>query len=286
MATDQTSHPYGSKSVILFIFLPLILGILVSLLIPQPVIGIIEIDGPIDNTSREKLVEQIQYAIRKPEIKGVVLAIDSPGGTINDTELVFLELNYLRQKKPVVSMIQGLAASGAYYASMATDFIFSNPSAMVGNVGVIGQLPPSPLILEEVYSTGPYKIWGSAKDDYVRQIDMMKQSFLEVVKTGRGDKLKISFENISRGEIYPANEAMRLGMIDDLGSLSEAIDHIANAARIHHYRVIYLEKAVKAAEEQAKQSFYALDENGESTGYPKEPGLYYLYIPDIKGVLQ
>ena len=183
-------------------------------------------------------------------------------------------------------MIQGLAASGAYYASMATDYIFSNPSAMVGNVGVIGQLPPAPIVLEEVYSTGPYKIWGSAKDAYVRQIDMMKQSFLEVVEVGRGDKLQISIEKISRGEIYPANEAMRLGMLDAIGPLSKAIEFIAKAAHIHHYEVIYLEKAVKAAEEEKGKSFFAVDESGDCTGYPKEPGFYYLYIADVKGVLQ
>ena len=208
--------------------------------------------------------------------------LDSPGGTVNDSELIYLELNHLRNKMPVVSMVEGLSASGSYYVSMATDIIYSNPSAMVGNIGVIGQLPPIPIILEEVYSTGPYKFWGSARDTYMRQIDMMKRGFLQAVELGRGSRLLIPIEQVSRGEIYPANEALQLGLIDRLGSQSEAIEKAASLAHISNYKIVPINTLINEKKDTEK-SFYNLDENGDSTGYPQESGYYFLYIPEIKG---
>ena len=192
MSPEEDLHFHDTRSILLYVVLPLIFGIIISLFIRQPAVGIIEIKDPIDSELGKEVVEQIQYVYSHPEFKAMVVLLDSPGGTVNDSELIYLELNHLRKKMPVVTMVEGLSASGAYYISMATDFIFSNPSAMVGNVGVIGQLPPVPIILEETYSTGPYKFWGSARDTYMRQIDMMKRGFLQAVKLGRKDRLVIA----------------------------------------------------------------------------------------------
>ncbi len=285
MKSEDNRAFFDARTLIFSILIPLIAGILFSSFIPQPKIGLIEIKEPLDNDVSKSVVEQIQYANNHPEIRGIVLALDSPGGTINDTELIYLELNHLRRKMPVVTMVQGLSASGAYYVSLATDFIYSNPSAMVGNVGVIGQIPPVPVLLEEIYSTGPYKFWGNPRDTYVRQIDMMKRSFLKAVEVGRGDRLAISIEQVSRGEVYPASEALGYGLIDQLGSQSEAIEKAARLAHITNYEVVNLSQMVDQERSEAP-AFYALDENGESTGYPREPGFYYLYIADFKGGLQ
>ena len=285
MKSEDNRAFFDARTLIFSILIPLITGILFSSFIPQPKIGLIEIKEPLDNDVGKSVVEQIQYANNHPEIRGIVLALDSPGGTINDTELIYLELNHLRRKMPVVTMVQGLSASGAYYVSLATNFIYSNPSAMVGNVGVIGQIPPVPILLEEIYSTGPYKFWGNPRDTYVRQIDMMKRSFLKAVEVGRGDRLSISIEQVSRGEVYPASEALGYGMIDQLGSQSEAIEKAARLAHIANYEVVNLSQMVDQEQSEAS-AFYALDENGEITGYPREPGFYYLYISDFKGGFQ
>jgi protease-4 len=285
MKSEENRIFFDARTLIFSILIPLIAGILFSSLIPRPKIGLIEIKEPLDNDVGKSVVEQIQYANNHPEIRGIVLALDSPGGTINDTELIYLELNHLRRKMPVVTMVQGLSASGAYYVSLATDYIFSNPSAMVGNVGVIGQIPPVPILLEEIYSTGPYKFWGNPRDTYVRQIDMMKRTFLKAVEVGRGDRLTIPIEQVSRGEVYPASEALGYGLVDNLGSLSEAIEEAARLAHISNYQVVNLSRLVDQ-EQSETSAFYALDDNGESTGYPKEPGFYYLYIADFKEGLQ
>lgn len=285
MPSKQADEKWGISKIILYIFIPCVLGMILAAFIPQPMIGLIELREPIDNKSGRALTEQIQYAYNNKRIKAVVLIVDCPGGTVNDTELGFLELNRLREKKPVVAIVQGLSASGAYYVPMAADAILANPSAMIGNVGVIGHLPAVPMILEELYSTGPYKLWGQSRDSYVRQIEVMKEGFLEAVQFGRGDKLSLSPEEISRGDVYTANEALRLGLIDAIGSQSDAIDLAAKKAHIANYHTVRLDEELEQ-EKNSASSFYTLDENGEITGYPREPGFYYLYVPDVKGGLR
>jgi len=96
----------------LWIALPLIFGVLAASFIPQPKIGVIEITAAIASTSGAQIIQQIQFAYDQPDIHAVVLILDCPGGTINDTELIYLELNHLRARKPIVAMVQGLSASG------------------------------------------------------------------------------------------------------------------------------------------------------------------------------
>ena len=285
MPEEHEKHFFDIRMVLKVIVLPLVAGVILASFIPQPKIGIIEVSEALDDYSGQEIIDQLQYAYNDPEMHAVVLIVDCPGGTINDTELIYLEMNHLREKKPVVIMIKGLAASGAYYISMASDYIMSNPSAMVGNVGVIAQLPSNPIIYEEIYSTGPYKFWGSSRDTYVRQIDLMKESFLETVVISRAEKLTIPEEEILRGEIYPASEALQFGLIDAIGSQSEALEKAAELAKIAHYSTINLGEAVQESQGEA-DGFYSVDENGETTAYPRESGFYYLYVADVKGGLK
>jgi ClpP class serine protease len=113
----------------------------------------------------------------------------------------------------------------------------------------------------------------------------MKEGFLQAVEFGRGENLVLTLEEISRGEVYTANEALRLGLIDALGAQSDAIELAAQKAHIAHYHTVYLDEVLDQ-EKSTVSSFFALDKNGEITGYPKEPGFYYLYIPDVKGGLR
>jgi len=285
MPAKPKKNTWKIKQLFLFIIVPLLAGIILAAFIPRPVIGLIEVRDVIDNKMSRKVLEQIDYARNHTEIRAIVLLLDNPGGTVNDTEMIYLELQSIRRSLPVVSMVEGLSASGSYYLSMGSDYIVSNPSALVGNVGVIGNLPASPIILENTISTGPYKLWGSPRDQYIRQIEMMKNAFLQAVLIGRGQRLQIDEYEITRGEIYPANEAVRKGLIDEVGPRSAAVEKAASLAHISHYQVVSLLKAQMQEEKEAEADFFMLDENGISTGVPKEPGIYYLYIPDLRSVL-
>ncbi|MBA4380403.1 MAG: hypothetical protein C0393_06985 [Anaerolinea sp.] len=267
------------RHLLLWIALPLILGVLIAAALPQPVIGVIYLNDAIYSYSARDMITQINYAREHPEIRAVVLAIDSPGGTVADTEAVYLELLRLRATKPVVTSVGSMSASGAYYLSVGSDYIFARPTSEVGNVGVIGYLPPAPFIFEDVASTGPYKLWGSPRDTFMREMEMIKQSFYQAVRLGRGDRLQVGPEIILRGQIWPGSEALRMGLIDALGSESEAVEKAANLARVANYQTADLREL--AGIQTTYSPFFFQSPEGISMPYPKEPGIYLLYIPPL-----
>ncbi len=257
-------------------------GFFFSLLYAQPVVGVIRLNDAIYAQTAKDLIAQIDYARQDPAVRAVVLILNSPGGTVVDTEAVYLELARLRQVKPVVTWVSGMAASGAYYLSSGTDYIVAVPSAEVGNVGVIGYLPPTPMVIEDTISTGPYKLWGSPRDTTVREIEMIKQGFFEAVTLGRGNRLKIGPETLLRGQIWPASEALRLGLVDALGSENDAFSKAARLALLWHYRTLDLYgPAAVAASPLGAQGFFLRTASGLQLPYPSMSGIYMLYVPPL-----
>jgi protease IV len=263
-----------------WIALPLLAGLIIATsIVPQPIVGVIRLDDAIYAQSGQDLIAQIDYAIEHPEIRAVVLAINSPGGTVVDTEAVYMQLQRLRAKKPVITAVNGMAASGGYYLAAGSDYIYAKPTSQVGNVGVIGYLPPAPFIFEEIISTGPYKLWGSPRDTYLREIEMIKQGFFQAVTLGRGDRLTVGAETILRGEIWSGTEALRLGVIDALGTESDAVRKAANMAHIWHYETSAVRDLV--GDLGGYQPFFIQSPEGLTLPYPTKPGLYMLFIPPL-----
>jgi protease-4 len=267
------------RTILLWIVLPLVIGLLISAAIPRPVIGEIYLNTAIDADSARNLIAQIDYARQHPEIRALVLIVDSPGGTVADTESVYQELQSLRKTKPVITSVGAMSASGAYYLSSATDYIIADPTSEVGNIGVIGNLPNSPAIFDSIVSTGPYKMWGESRDAYLREMEMIKQGFYQAVELGRGKRLKVGPEVILTGRIWPGTEALRLGLIDALGSQTDAIEKAARMVHIYHYHVIDL---IGPASVQAYTSgFFYKSPNGITLPYPDKTGIFLLYVPPV-----
>jgi len=264
---------------LLWLALPLVVGILAAALVPQPVIGIIRLEDAIYSYSAQDMITQIKYASEHPEVRAVVLALDSPGGTVVDTESVYMELAKLRTKKPVVTAINGMSASGAYYLSVGTDYVYTKPTSMVGNIGVISYLPPVPFIYEEIISTGPYKLWGSTRDSDMRQADMIKEAFLSAVQLGRGERLKAPTEVVISGKIWLGNEAVSLGFADEIGTESDALDKAAELAGVANYEAADLRDLAGIVDYY--YSFFIKSPQGVVMPYPVEPGMYMLFIPQL-----
>lgn len=265
---------------LLWIALPLVIGLLIAAFIPKPMIGVIRLSDAIYSYTAQDMNKQIDYAIEHPEIRAVVLAFDSPGGTVVDTEAVYMELTRLREKKPVVTAVNGMAASGAYYLAVNTDYIYAKPTSLVGNIGVIGYLPPTPFIIEDIISTGPYKLWGAPRDSDMRQIDMIKQSFFEAVTLGRGDRLIAGPEVIFSGQIWAGIDAVRIGIADELGSENDAYEKAAELARVANYEVVDLREAAGIAV-PVYPFFFIHSPEGITLPYPNKAGTYLLYIPQL-----
>ena len=266
------------RTVLLWIALPLLVGVLIAAAVPRPIVGVIHLDTQIDPYSAQDVLYQLEYARQHPEIRAVVLVVDSPGGTVADTESIYQELLELRKLKPVVTSVGGMAASGAYYVASGTDYIFANPTSDVGNVGVIGYLPDSPTVLETTISTGPYKLWGEPRDTYQREMEMIKQGFFQAVTLGRGSQLKIGPQVLLSGRIWPGTEALRAGLIDSLGSQSDAFDKAAHLANVAHYQVEELYPLAYAALLAPVTGQASVTPPAVTLPDPSQPGVYLLYL--------
>lgn len=277
--TKWLSHPLAPR--ILWLGLPLIAGILLALLVPRPVVGLVYFRDAVYAESAGDLIAQFRYAYDHPGIRAVVLILDSPGGTVADTESVYLELVRLRERIPVVTAVESMAASGAYYLAVGTDFIVAKPSSQVGNVGVRTVLPSSPAVFEDEVSTGPYKFYGGSRDEALRLLDPLKQGFYRAVVLGRGESLYATRDDILSGKLFIGSEALRFGLIDALGTHSDAIDRAARLAHVWNCETRDLRAlALPADEDGGPLPFFREAEDGSVSAYPRKAGVYYLYIPE------
>ena len=209
-------------------------------LIPRPQVGIIRLSYEIGSLSTYEITEQLKYARENPAVKAVVVVMNSPGGSAAFSEELFLDVLQTREQLPVVTSIDLLAASGAYYMAAATDEIYAKPTSNVGSVGVIASLPGDVYIEEDLLTTGPYKAFGGTRDGTVRQIERAKFAFLDAVRVGRGERLTMDLANLSRAEIYTGIQALDYGLIDGLGSGEEAIERAAALAGLREYETVEL----------------------------------------------
>lgn len=246
MAAGMPSTGFRTLGGLLFwVVAPLLVGLwLAQSLVPQPAVGIIRLNTDIWAGSAQFVMLQIEEAREDPNIAAVVLQLDSPGGEVAATQSLYAELQGLRREMPVVGSIDGMAASGAFYLTLATDPVYAKPSSSVGNVGAWGYIPPDLGVNDVILATGPFKLTGSNRAEFLRWIEGIKQEFVETVFSQRGERMNVSRVDLSQGLMYAGRESMHLGLIDHLGSQSEAVRAAAELAGIVHYTVIDLEARV------------------------------------------
>ena len=283
--TDSTNR---SPLRLIFLFLlvivvPLAIGIYAApRIVPKPKIGIVRLNYEILADTAYLFTEQMAYARNDPSVKAVVMIINSPGGSAAYSEEMFLDVLRTRGQMPVVATVDLLAASGAYYTAVAADEIYAKPTSNVGSVGVIASLQGDVFIEEDLLTTGPYKAFGGTRDGSVRQIERAKLAFLEAVKTGRGDRLAIDLDVLSRAEVYTGVQALEFGMIDGLAANDEVISRAAALAGISGYDVVELFPLT--FDEETAVPFYEYEPEPIDAerlwAHPSNlaPGLYYRYI--------
>jgi protease-4 len=219
---------------------------LAGAVIHQPEVGVIKINTPIMSMSTaNKIVEMLEYAEARDDIKAVVVEINSPGGEVTAVEEIYLTMVKLRNQKPVVVSIDQIGASGAYYIASASNLIFSKPASFVGGIGVVSRLPKAERLDEDIISTGPFKRTGFSRRDHTYNVKQVQEVFLNAVLLQRGDKLNITKEELAKAAIYTGVEGYRLGLVDGIGSTADAIRKAAELAGIAHYDVIDINKELK-----------------------------------------
>ena len=228
------------SSIPFFVVLGLILGGLISIVaIPGPNIATINISGLILNQAHvDDILDMLKYARDNNSVKAVVLRIDSPGGGASATEQIYLDVLRLRQQKPVVVSIGPIAASGGYYVAVASNFIYAEPSSQIGSIGAWVSLPQPEELDEDIGTSGPFKATGGSRRKITGHLEMVRQEFVEAVVSQRGDRLRLSEEELSRGEIHLGVESLRYGLIDEIGTRTAAIEKAASLAGLRNYGVV------------------------------------------------
>jgi protease-4 len=211
---------------------------------PTERVAIIPVNGIIAADASEQFARFMKTAEADKNVKGIVIEIDSPGGTVTASDEIhhrIMEFKKARPGVPVVASMGSLAASGGYYIACAADYVFAQPSTMTGNIGVlfprynVSRLADKWGIEETTLaSTGaPYKNAGSMfkperPEDNAYFQDIIDKSFAQfkaVVQAGRGPKLSKSLDQIANGQIYLAPDALALGLVDKIGYIDDAYAH-------------------------------------------------------------
>ena len=181
-------------------------------------------------------LESIESITKDDDIKALVVRIDSPGGAVGPSQEIFSELKALGNELPIVASIGGVGASGGYYIACAAEKIYANPGAITGSIGVIAQFASYEKLLDwakidvEVIKSGKYKDVGSAfremnKEDkqYIQQlIDNVYDQFKAAVASSRDLDPK-QIDRVADGKIYTGEQALNLKLIDELGTINDAV---------------------------------------------------------------
>lgn len=224
-------------------------------------VAVVEIKGIIID-SMEINATIHEYAGRD-DVKAVVLRIDSPGGAVGPSQEIYREVQRLKQKKKVVASMGAVAASGGYYIAAAADKIVANPGTITGSIGVIVEFMNTQELFKKigvkgtVIKSGKFKDTGSPLREMTEDekkllgdvVNDIHSQFVEAVAEGRKMKPE-DVATIADGRIFSGAQAMRIGLVDQLGSLQDAINESARLSGIEgKYSVIYPEKKHKFLKE-------------------------------------
>jgi protease-4 len=197
-------------------------------------IGHLTINGFLGDASPyEKTLEKL---IKNPDIKGLILKINSPGGLPGTAQVIFSELKRFKEKKPVVVVVENICTSAAYYVAAASNCIICAPSALMGSVGVLCELPNVKELLSSwkikvnCIQSGDYKTAGSPIKDssdkelaYLQQLsdDVHKQFIKDIVESRKNSGNNVSLW--ANGKVFTGNQALTLRLVDKIGSFNDGI---------------------------------------------------------------
>lgn len=203
---------------------------------------------PVSPSGADYIVQKLKRLRKNPNIKAVVLRINSPGGSVGAVQEIYSELLKLKETGKKIVASQGeVSASGGYYLAVAADKIVSNPGTVTGSIGVLIPVTNFEGLFEkigvqvEIIKSKEHKDIGSSSRALTEEeriilkdmVDSAYSQFLTAIKTGRGEVMSDEkIEEIADGRIMTGAQAKELGLVDELGNLEDAIDIAAELAGI------------------------------------------------------
>ncbi|WP_445709864.1 signal peptide peptidase SppA [Flavobacterium sp.] len=206
-------------------------------------------EGDINIIGEGSIKRSLEDARNDENVKAIVLRVDSPGGSALTSELIWREIEITKKVKPVVVSMGNVAASGGYYIACNADRIFAEPSTITGSIGVFGMLPNMNQLAKNIGvnaeqvrthdNASGYSVFEPADEKFkaftLESIETIYATFLSRVATGR-KMTTAQVDSIAQGRVWTGTDALKNGLVDELGGLDDALKHAAKLAKIKDYK--------------------------------------------------
>lgn len=240
------------------------------------------------------IVSQLEAANEDPDVEGIILNINTPGGGVLASDVIYRKVLEINEEKPVVALMGDVAASGGYYISAAASEIVAHPYTITGSIGVIMMLPNVEEaagklgIKTTIIKSGSFKDAGSPLRELTEPeravfqtlIDEAYTGFVDIVAKGRDLTLERTRE-LADGRIYTGNQAKANGLVDELGDRDTAFERAkdlagSSEASLVVYRAVggFFDDLLPFA-----KAPNVVEELGKELGVNRGPGLSYLWLP-------
>jgi protease-4 len=228
---------------------------------PTETVAVIPLKGVITGESSERFDKLMRQLETNNSIKALVIELDTPGGEVTASDEIYRRINQYKKAKgvKVVATMGGMATSGGYYVACAADYIYAQPTTLTGNIGVVMQrfnfselmdkwgvadtsVTPAGSKYKNVES--PFRPETPETKAYLSGlIDHTYDQFKDIVKTGRGANLKVTIDQVADGRAYTADDALKLGLVDQIGYADDAYAKAAAMAGLSKQNVVRYHRA-------------------------------------------
>lgn len=227
--------------------------------------GSIDSGDSYNDISSEKYMKYIKALQDDDKVKAVVLRVNSPGGSANASDEILFELQQLKKKKPLIVSFGDYAASGGYYISMAADKIYSEPNTLTGSIGVFGVIPyykniankngiRSDIVATNAnsqYYSGLNGVTPYGVDMITKSVEGIYKRFVHFVTQNRKQTFE-QIDSVGGGRVWSGTRAKQIGLVDELGTLNDAIKFAAEKVGMKSYSVASYPKKMSPFEQILK----------------------------------
>jgi protease-4 len=248
-----------------------------------------------DNIGSETIVEELRKARKDENVKAVVLRINSPGGSALASDVMWREIMLTKKVKPIIASMSSVAASGGYYMAMGCDKIVAHPNTITGSIGIFALLVDAQDFMKDKLGI----TFDRVKTGEMSDLGMPTKHFSEIEKkviqknvedgyvrftskAAQGRKMSLdSLRAVASGRVWAGTDAKRLGLVDELGSLEDAINIAAKSANVSgDYKVKYLPAPKTFIAELLEKSQSRIKENAMR----EQLGQFYPYFKQLEKI--
>ena len=224
-------------------------------------------EGDVNTVGEGSMNRALKEAREDEDIKAIVLRVNSPGGSALTSDLIWREIELTKKVKPVVVSMGNLAASGGYYISCNANKIFAEESTITGSIGVFGMLPNLSQVsdrygintetVETHKNAAGYSVFEPIDEDFrnftQESVETIYKTFVNRVATGR----KMTFAQVdalAQGRVWSGKDALKIGLVDKIGGLDDAIAYAAGLAKVKDYSTVSYPEYEKSFFEELEES--------------------------------